>query len=351
MKRLIAAVATALLAACGGGNVKGPTGGLDVGVSGAAITAAGPNAAANVASVSLTAICDSYATGCADLFFGPVASGLPAHKRYEAIAVGGYTFTAEAFDAGGTLLFTGSMHVVVEEDKVGLLTIVMQQAVAPATVNIHAPVILGIGTSDLTPAMGQLLHITAAVAPNPDVLTYAWTTSCDVPTSNPGSVPNVSIADYLSSPTKLATDLVSYCPGTETITFSATDPSLPEGVSITSAVSVSFKMNAQGADVTIVANSWPDITGISASPNAEPTYGGTVQLGVFASDADSDALTLSWDDNCGGSFSGLVPSTGEVTWTAPTGTGSPVNCALTVSASDGRGGTNSAHLFLTAIAP
>jgi hypothetical protein len=86
----------------------------------------------------------------------------------------------------------------------------------------------------------------------------------------------------------------------------------------------------------------PVIVGVSVSPG-QVTAGGSVIVTVTATDQDGDALTYTYVPN-GGSITG---SGASVTWNAPT-TAGPYS--ITVTVSDGKGGTATSTGSLTVIA-
>src|SRR5678815_565794 len=73
--------------------------------------------------------------------------------------------------------------------------------------------------------------------------------------------------------------------------------------------------------------------------------GGSTQLQAQASDQDGDALTYGWSQSSPASPQGAFSSTtsDSPTWTAPT-VGAATEFTLTVTVSDGKGGTGSATL-------
>jgi YVTN family beta-propeller protein len=353
------AVLALTLAACGGRAAK-DTGGLSLSVSvpglggasssgqaltvgRAALTTPPPDAAGRVASVVLT-------------HTGPDGGGTqtitnitnPITQIYNALPVGIYTFSATAYDASDppVALFSGQVQVEVVKNQVAAVNLVLQQVVTPGTVQDAAPFISSIVVSNSAPATGETITLTADVIASVD-LTYQWTASCSGQLLKNGQVLSPSEGEVFSDPTSKSTSFTSYCTADETITFSATQASETGGGS--AVTSFTMRYSAQGGSFTISFNSWPDILAITATGTKQPAYGGTVTLAATVQDANGDAMTTEWKDNCGGSFAD--PASLATVWTAPQkgpeGTRpstSPIACALRLSVTDGKGGTNSGWL-------
>jgi hypothetical protein len=180
------------------------------------------------------------------------------------------------------------------------------------------------------PVIGKPVHLAATVSASPSP-SYEWTVACEGDlTYQPFSAKNA-----------LATDLtLNFCESDALVTFSVIDPSVPEtNGAITSTVQFSLHYVKQGISASVIGtNSWPNITSIGTSSNAQPLPGQTVALVAVASDPDGDSFTSSWSDNCGGSFAN--DSTLSATWTAPNMPNG--ECVLTLTVQEA-GNASAAH--------
>jgi 6-phosphogluconolactonase len=339
------AVLALALAACGGGK-GGDTGSVSVNISGAGLSGAGagrgalttttpgPNSAGQVSYVVLTHTGpDGGGSQRIDAVTNPISVLL------NALPVGAYTFSAIAYDASDAALFASTGATVsVYKNTVTGVNLILQQLAPPGTFTGTSPLIGSIVVSDVTPATGETIALTATVLDDTSELAYQWSSSCsDAPAQ----------ADVFSAPTSTSTTLTSYCTGVETITFSVTEINANGGG--TSTVTFALTYAAQGANASLVLNSWPDVLAI-ATPNRQPDCGGTISVTGAAQDADGDALTYAWADSCGGTFTNGTTLT--PTWTAPAKPGGtkpaalPIPCKLRLTVTDSKGGTNSGWLAI-----
>lgn len=163
------------------------------------------------------------------------------------------------------------------------------------------------GPDSLTPR-GNAQYACDATDPENDSLTYNWS----------------STTGELSSQTG------------QTVTWSAPDSAC------TAKLTVIVEDENGGADtadksvvVTVAANKPPTISSISGPDSVDA--GGEANLTCNASDPDGDSLSYSWSCTVGG----LSSSSGRsVTWYAPD---SSCSSTITAIASDGNGGSDTAH--------
>ncbi len=352
MKYAVAVTLALALAACGGESRE--TGSIDLNIS-------GPGGASGALTQALTM---ATSTGTADAkaqiqsvwvsfesasYFGDYqqiqttpggAFPITGVKREDLLA-GTYTVCAYAASKTGAsvnfatdVLYKSCSDVVVSDRHTSSVNLVMQQVVAPGSVNVTAPFISAITiTGTNPPVIGKPVHLAATVSASPSP-TYLWTVSC----------PGDFTFQPFTSKSSLATDLVlNFCEADAIVTFSVTDPSVPEtSGAITSTVQFVLHYVPQGIDVpSIDVNSWPNITSIGTSSNAQPLPGETVALVAVASDPEGDSFTSTWSDSCGGSFAN--GSTLTPIWTAPNTPYGECVLMLTLQEAGNENGHNAGH--------
>jgi chitinase len=87
--------------------------------------------------------------------------------------------------------------------------------------------------------------------------------------------------------------------------------------------------------VTVTSNNTPVIASSTQSTTTVSSLPGSVNYSVSATDADGDALTYQWKVN--GTV--VTGATASYTLSIPTGTASGTTYAVTVTVSDGKGGS------------
>ena len=239
------------------------------------------------------------------------------------------TFFAQAFDNLDNLIYEGEVDgVEITQGNKTSVIILLQQKNAPDPFENTAPTIDSILASStaVSPDDPVDLEVQASDVDLGDTLTYAWT-------ATDGAF------DDAASETPVWT-----APATEgsyTLTIEVTDSkNAKRAVSLD--VDVQIYHGRGRAAVEVDFNTWPEVAEVNAdSTRLNATE--TTTLSVSASDNDSDTLSYAWVDDCGGLFGDDTDP--DSTWTAP----DPLpgaTCTLTVTVTDGRGGTNTGDLTI-----
>ncbi|RKH76247.1 hypothetical protein D7Y21_39165, partial [Corallococcus sp. AB045] len=236
------------------------------------------------------------------------------------------TFRAQAFDSSDTQVYEGqATGVTITSGTTAAVIIVLQQTTAPTPFVNSAPKITGLTASSSRVDVNE--SVTLAVTDtdaDDDARSYAWT-----------ATGGTFVDETTASPTWTA----PATEGTYTLNVSVTDGKGGQaGISLKIAV-----VRARGAATVAVAfNTWPVATQVTGTPSSQVAPGGIVSLDVAAVDADNDALTYRWADDCGGSFSATTEQ--RPTWAAPASAPPSAVCKVTVSLNDGRGGSTTGQL-------
>jgi alpha-tubulin suppressor-like RCC1 family protein len=241
-----------------------------------------------------------------------------------AIPVGTHrTFLAQAFNSSNDKVYEGqATGVTITSGTTAAVVILLQQSTPPALFVNSAPKITGLtaSTDRVEPSESVTLAVTDTDADD-DARSYAWT-------ATGGTFANGNTAN----PTWTA----PASEGTYTLSVSVTDGKGGQaGISLKLAVVAA----RSAANVAVSFNAWPVATQVTGTPSGQVAHGGVVSLDVAAVDADNDALTYGWTDDCGGSFSDTTVK--SPTWTAPA---SGTVCKVKVGLSDGRGGSTTGQL-------
>ncbi|WPB80036.1 RCC1 repeat-containing protein [Archangium violaceum] len=241
------------------------------------------------------------------------------------------TFSAKAFDSANTLLYSGqAANVAIEAGQTSVVTLMLQQVTAPPVFSNAAPVLTSLVANPGTvePGGKVVLQATATDANTTDVLTYEWTTAA-------GYFSSASI----SSPVWTA-PLVE---GPVALTVKVKDS---KGASTALSLTLTVGASTGQASVNVSLNTWPQVTGVLASPTAVEV-GGNTEVTVSAHDGDSDSLIYQWTSTCTGTWANATSATAQFTPTAPPATGtSCLACTLNVKVTDGRGGQTTGSLAI-----
>ncbi|MFY2559776.1 PKD domain-containing protein [Corallococcus terminator] len=304
-----------LLAACGPQSTLGEA---DVGVSVQSLSAS------DVAKVTLTVSASDISPSIVqDLqqaggTFRGIIGSIPTGTQR--------TFLAQAFDASNTLIYEGhASDVTVTAGETASVVLVLQQSTAPTPYLNNVPRLTGLSTSvsHVKPGQPVALTVTATDADG-HPLAYAWT-------ATGGTFTQATTA----SPTWNA----PLTEGTYTLSVSVTDGQGGQtGISLKIAV-----VSTRGSASTSVSfNAWPVVSQVTGTPLGQVAPGAAVNLDVSAVEPDGDALTYGWADDCGGGFSN--PAVKNPAWTAPASAPTGGVCQVTVTVSDGRGGSTTGRL-------
>ena len=307
-------VATLLLAACGGQSAPDGEGSAQLfGTLDQSITAAG------VAEVRVTVSASDMPSRTVKLVktnnqWGGTLGKLPAGTNR--------TFTAEAFDGGGTLVYAGSVTgVTIAAGQTTAVSITLQEVNPAQPFANAAPVVTSLLAAPASVEPGGVLSLsaTAADANAGDVLTYAW--SAPVGTfAQPGSLSTSWTAPSVA--------------GNVPLTLTVTDSKGAQG-----RVTFNANVTAGRGDATVTAslNTWPQVGNITATATAmevnEPTT-----VTALASDNDGDVLAYSWAASCPGTWTSGTSAAAQFVPTALPGSNACNNCNLTVTVTDLRNG-------------
>ena len=243
------------------------------------------------------------------------------------------TFLAQAFDASDALIYTGdATDVEIIQGEKASVVILLQQETAPDPFENAAPTIDSLVASSHAVSMDDPINlaVTASDVDPEDTLTYAWT-------ATDGTF------DDAASTTPVWTAPASA--GLYTLTIEVTDSkNAMRTVSLN--VDVQLYHGRGRAGVEVDFNTWPEVAEVNANPT-RLNVNGLTNLTVIATDNDSDILGFAWADNggeCSGTFS--YTEIQNPTWTAPASLPSAEVCILTVTVTDGRGGSNTGELTI-----
>jgi hypothetical protein len=247
-----------------------------------------------------------------------------------------YAFHVSAFDPSNTVQYTGDASpIAILKDQVTTVIITAQQAAASVPFKNAVPIIdsLVLSSTNVVPGATITAKATAHDPDAGDTIAFAWSAA-------PGP-------DGFSAPTAATTGWTApAAEGDQTLTLKVTDN---HGASTSASVVVHVSAsNGRGqADVNVRFNTWPVVTDLVAVPSFL-VLGSPTSLTVTASDADGDALSYVWTSSCASAvFSAAAAAT---TVTLPVGA-ADTSCDLTVTVSDGKGGSTTGQTTLPVGAP
>jgi len=243
-----------------------------------------------------------------------------------------YAFHVSAFDETNAVQYAGdAAPIAIIKDKVTTVIITAQQTAASVPFKNAVPIIdsLVLSSTNVVPGASITAKATAHDPNAGDTIAFAWS-------ANPGPDGFVPASAATTVWTAPVTE------GDQTLTLTVTDS---HGASTTASVVVHVSAsNGRGqADVNVRFNSWPVVTDLVAAPGyivlAAPT-----SLTVTASDSDGDALTYAWTSSCAGAVF-ASSTTAATSVTLPVGA-TNTSCDLTVTVSDGKGGSTTGQTTL-----
>ncbi|RKH52903.1 kelch-like protein [Corallococcus sp. AB050B] len=242
----------------------------------------------------------------------------------------GRAFAARAYDASGTLLFSGSAdNVTILSNQTTLVAITLQQINPPPPFDNAAPIIdyVSVSPSTVAPGGTVTLHAVAHDPTPEDTVHFAWSAT----------------AGSISSPSESFTSwTLPTSTGLQTVRLTVTDS---RGLASSALLVVNVVPEGEGeAELSIFFNSAPEVAAIDATPT-QLVVGQPTTVLVTASDPDGDPLSYSWSASCAGTWTNA--SSGIATFTPSLlPTESCNNCRLSVSVTDGRGGHNTGTVAL-----
>ncbi len=253
-------------------------------------------------------------------------------------AATGYTFSAEAFGTGspGPVLYRGAMAgVTIRQGQIANVVINLQEVDPTPGPTSRVPVIDGISMSGASVPPGAMVHVAvSAHSPDGHALAYSWQATCG--TFSSASEP----ATVWTAPAEEAVCLLSVRVRDAT-----------NATSVTAYLVIAVRIAVGGASVSATINTYPVVTLLAdeyvvpAAPAPDGlSVGITADLVATATDPDGDTPTYAWSASClGGTF---TPSSTVAAprYFQPDPTSA---CTLTVSVSDGRGGTTTATVELS----
>jgi autotransporter-associated beta strand protein len=252
--------------------------------------------------------------------WGGLIGGLPAGSNA--------LFLATAADSSGTVMYAGqASNVTIVAGTIVTVVITAQQMTAPTPFSNAVPVIDSLIVSATEVAPGDVVQLKAtAHDPNAgDTITYAWSASEGALSSGSGT------ATTWSAPV---------VEGSYHADLKVTDNhGASAGTSVT--IHVASGNGSGKAAVTVQLNTWPTVNEVTVSP-AWVVLGQPTALAASASDTDGDPLTYAWTSTCTGTFSNASASPSFLLSGQP-GTSS---CTMTVTVSDGRGGSTSGDVTM-----
>ncbi|MGE6759827.1 kelch repeat-containing protein [Corallococcus interemptor] len=234
----------------------------------------------------------------------------------------GRAFAARAYDASGTLLFSGSADgVTILADQTTLVAITLQQVHPPPPFDNEAPLIDFVAVNPSTVAAGGTVSLYASAHdPNPeDTISYAWSAT----------------AGTVSAPTERFTSWTApTSTGIQTLTLTVTDS---RGLASSALLVVNVVPEGEGeAELSISFNSAPQVSSITATAT-RLSVGQMTTVFALATDPDGDNPSYAWSASCPGTWTDATSALGQFTPSlAPAEACN--NCRLSVSVSDGRGG-------------
>jgi hypothetical protein len=232
------------------------------------------------------------------------------------------TFTAEAFNNGGTKLYSGvATGVTILARQMTAISITLQEVNPPAPFANAAPVVASLSAAPGTvePGGTVTLNASASDANADDTLTYAW------------SAPSGTFAQ----PSNLSTTWTApSSPATVPLTLTVTDS---KGAQAKVTFNVNVTSGRGDAAVNTSLNTWPQVGNISASATSLAVNESTT-VSSTASDNDGDTLAYNWTASCPGTWANATSATATFTATALPSSNTCNNCNLTVTVTDLRNG-------------
>jgi hypothetical protein len=315
--------AAALLAGCGNHPDSASTGGADLSVhalgaldiSSVVAKVSGPALPAPL-SIQLSA-------RGSDGTWGALIGSLPVGSNY--------VFTVSALDKSANPDYAGTASgIAILKDQTTTVIITAQQTAASVPFKNAVPVIdsLVLSSTNIVPGATITAKATAHDPNAGDTIAFAWSVS---PATDGFSAPTAATTTWTAPASE----------GDQTLVLAVTDN---HGASTSASIVVHVSAsNGRGqADVNVRFNTWPVVTDLVASPGYI-VPGSPTSLTVTASDADGDALSYAWTSSCASAVFSAQAAVASVA--LPAGA-TDTSCDLTVTVSDGKGGTTTGQTTL-----
>ena len=249
----------------------------------------------------------------------------------------GRTFLAQAYDntVGGNLIYEGTTtNVTITKSQTTTAVILLQQKTAPDPFSNAVPVINSLVASANAVGFGETVNLDVnASDPNTgDTLTYTWSSSAGT---------------FSSTSTTSTVWTAPSTPGLYTINIEVMDQKMGK-TTASLTIDVQSYHSRGKAQIQISFNTWPTVTKVWADKgriNVNEATG----VHVTATDNDNNSLSYSWASDCGGTFSSTTST--DPNFTAPSTLPTSGKCKLTVTVSDGNGGTTTGDVTIQIGAP
>ncbi|WP_367899285.1 PKD domain-containing protein [Leptospira sp. WS58.C1] len=233
------------------------------------------------------------------------------------------TFSGEGYNASNVLIQQGQVTgVTITANSITNIVLVLSETNPSPPFSNAAPVIDSLVASTNQVAPSSSMNLNATVHdPNPsDTLTYVWSTTG-------GSFNNSNILNPVwTSPST---------PGQYTITLTVSDP-LGASASLSFTADVQLGYGTGYGSINVGSNSSPFVTNVISDPSSIAP-GASTNISLTAFDPDGNTISYFWGSSCAGSFDN-VNAQNPVFTASPSASIGP--CTLSVSLSDGNGGSN-----------
>ncbi|PJZ24748.1 hypothetical protein CH352_12610 [Leptospira hartskeerlii] len=233
------------------------------------------------------------------------------------------TFSGEGFNASNVLIQQGQVTgVTISANSITNILLVLSETNPAPPFSNAAPIIDSLVASTNQVAPSSSINLNSTVHdPNPsDTLTYLWS-------ATGGSFNNSNILNPVwTSPST---------PGQYTITLTVSDQlGASSSLSFTADVQVGYGTGY--GSINVGSNSSPFVSNVISNPSSIAP-GASTNITLTAFDPDGNTISYSWSSSCAGSFND--PNTQNPVFTASS-SASLGPCTLSVSLSDGNGGSN-----------
>jgi hypothetical protein len=243
------------------------------------------------------------------------------------------TFTLSARDAEGVEIYSGvATGVTITAGQTAAVSINGQENNPAPPVGNRSPVIDALTASTARIAQGGSIALSVAAhdGDTGDLITFLWTAA----------------GGTLDTPAQASTNWTAPAvDGAYRVTVRVQDT---HGASTSMYVDLTVAADASSeATITVTLNQWPVVTGVTSTQGRIDVNESTT-LDVVATDADGDTLTYAWtaDEGCIGAFD--QTNIKSPTFTLGAALPAAGTCQFIVTVSDGRGGTNTGSITVTA---